>query len=121
MGPLAERLISNLILIICKNTSNAKRNNETSAQIRHEAKIELAQHTSEQSRQRERTKKLDRDLMAGVTGPVPALAPGSRYESGETGQHAGQPVRARRSRAVRRPGRFQARYRAGYTGDQVHA
>jgi hypothetical protein len=42
MGPLAERLISNLILIICKSTSNAKRNNETNAQIRHEAKIELA-------------------------------------------------------------------------------
>jgi hypothetical protein len=57
--------------------------------------------------------------MAGVTGPVPALAPASRWESGETGLHAGQPVRAQRRRAVRRPGRFQARYRQGCAGDLV--
>jgi hypothetical protein len=59
--------------------------------------------------------------MAGVTGPVPALALGGRYESGETGQHTGQPVRARCRRAVRRAGWFQAWYRLGHAGDQVHA
>jgi hypothetical protein len=94
-----------------KNTSNAKRNNETNAQIRHEAKSELAQHTSGHSRASGRTKKLDMEWLAGTTGPAPELEPGGRLESGETGLHAGQPVGAWRSRAMRRPGRCHARYR----------
>jgi hypothetical protein len=104
-----------------KNTSKAKRNNETNAQIRHEAKSELAQHTSVHSRGSGRSKNqawsgwpakpdLCRSWRRAAGGSPAKLgcAPDSQWESGATGLCAG--------RAGARPGAHQ-----DLAGEQNHA
>jgi hypothetical protein len=104
-----------------ENTSKAERNNETNAQIRHEAKSELAQHTSVHSRGSGRSKNqawsgwlvkpdLHRSWRRAASGsPVkPGCASGNRWESGATGLCAG--------RVGARPGAHQ-----DLAGEQNHA